>query len=309
VPGCSIAGATNTLRRCHPWVQSLDVFVKDHRGADAVFVYVTGHGLQIAGQNFLPPTDANFDTGAMLRNSAVALDEIVAHVTDVAPSRIFLLDTCRDNPTPRAPPADPALPIATGLARMGRADGAIFAFSTAPGATADDGTGDHGPFAEALLAHLGDKGLEFGSVMKLVQMEVYDRTPEHQLPYIEDALPALFFAGTQTGLLPERDRLLLAMAKIDTDTRAQVERIARAKDVPLAPLYGSLVGSAALSDQDDEAREKLLVQVADDFAKVRADLKTLASSDPEVTQLRSEAEHHLSLGAIDAAWAAETLLR
>jgi hypothetical protein len=50
--------------------------------------------------------------------------------------------------------------------------------------------------------------------------------------YIEDALPTPFFAGTQTGQLPERDRLLLAMAKMDADTYGQVERIAK-KDVPL----------------------------------------------------------------------------
>ena len=75
----------------------------------------------------------------------------------------------------------------------------VFAFSTAPGATAEDGSGDHSPFAQALLTHLGDEGLEFGSVMKLAQMEVYDGTPAHQLPYIEDALPALFLGGTQTG--------------------------------------------------------------------------------------------------------------
>jgi hypothetical protein len=79
-----------------------------------------------------------------------------------------------------------------------------------------------------------------------------------QLPYIEDALPALFFAGTQTGQLPERNQLLLAMTKIDADMRAKVERIAKAKDVQLAPFYGSLVGSAALLDKDDETRQKLL---------------------------------------------------
>jgi len=284
----------------------LDAFVKGYRGADAVLVYVTGHGLQIGGENFVLPTDANFDTAATLRKSALALNEIVDHAAQVAPSRIILLDACRDDPTARTLPADPALPIASGLARTGRADGTIFAFSTAPGATAEDGSGDHSPFAQALLTHLGDKGLEFASVMKLVQMEVYDRTPAHQLPYIEDALPALFFAGTQTGPLPERDRLLLAMAKIDADTRAQVERIAKAKDVPLAPLYGSLVGGTALSDKDVESREKLLTQVADDFIKVRTDLKTLASSDPEVTQLRSQAEYNLSLGLIETARSALT---
>jgi uncharacterized caspase-like protein len=248
---------------------------------DAVFVYVTGHDLQIGGENFVVPTDANFETAATLRKSALALSEIVDHAAQVAPSRIILLDARRDDPTRRAPRGDPTEPIASGLARIGRADGTIFAFSTAPGATAEDG-GEHSPFAQALLAHLGHKGLEFGSVMKLVQMEVYDGTPEHQPPYVEDALPALFFAGAQAGPPPERDRLLLAMAKIDADTRAQVERIAKAKDVPLAPLYGSLVAGAALSGEDAEARERLREHAAENSIKARIALKTLASPDHEV---------------------------
>src|SRR5262249_37935991 len=141
---------------------------------------------------------------------------------------------------------------------------------------------------------------------KLVQMEVYDRTPTHQLPYIEDAMPALFFAGSESGPLPERDRLLLAMAKIDQDTRAQVERIAKAKDVPLAPLYGALLAAGARSGNDGEARERLLAQAADDFIKARAELQTLASTDPEVTRLRGEAEHDLPLGALEEARSALT---
>jgi uncharacterized caspase-like protein len=293
------------------FLTALDRFARDHQAASAVLVYFTGHGIQIGGQNFLLPVDANFDTAASLRSSAVPLETILIRAAKVAPRRIFLLDACRDDPTQRARAIlkDPTLPILSGLGRVGRADNTIVAFSTAPGATAEDGGGDHSPFAQALLAHLGEKGLEFGAVMKLVQMEVYDRTPEHQLPYVEDAMPALIFAAPQEGSdpLPERDRLLLAMAKIDPDTRAQVERIAKAKNVPLAPLYGSLFAGATLaSDSDGEMREKLLMQAAEDFVSTRTDLQTLASSDPEVARLRSEAEHDLSLGALDAARSALT---
>jgi uncharacterized caspase-like protein len=179
------------------------------------------------------------------------------------------------------------LPIGSELGRISRADGIIHVFSTAPGATAEGGREDHSPSAEALLKHLGDGGLDFSSVMKLVQMEVCDRSPEHQLPYVEDALPTLFVAGTENGPLPERDRLLLATAKIDADTRALVERIAKTKDVPLAPLYALLDAGTAPLVKDEEAPEKLLVQAAEDFIKVRADLKTLASSAPEVTRFAS----------------------
>ena len=95
-----------------------------------------------------------------------------------------------------------------------------------------------------------------------------------QLPYIEDALPALFFAGAQTGQLPEPDRLLLAMATIDADTRAQAHRqsqgCAAGAALRLARRQRGAVG------QGDEVREKPLVQLADDFVKVRAELQSLA---------------------------------
>jgi Caspase domain len=68
----------------------LDVFVHDHRGAEAVLVYFTGHGLQIGGQNFLLPTDANFDTTATLQTSAVPLEEIFTRAAKVAPNFLAL---------------------------------------------------------------------------------------------------------------------------------------------------------------------------------------------------------------------------
>src|SRR5262249_40874248 len=89
---------------------------------------------------------------------------------------------------------------------------------------------------------------------------------------------------------------------INSDTRAQVERIALKADMPLAPLYGALFAAQAQkAGSDAEAREKLLTRASEDFVKVRADLKSLASSDPEVAKLRVDAENQLALGAFDGA--------
>jgi uncharacterized caspase-like protein len=46
-----------------------------------------------------------------------------------------------------------------------------------------------------------------------VQQEVYDLSRGKQLPYVESGLPKLFFAAAAKEQLPERERLLLAMAK------------------------------------------------------------------------------------------------
>ena len=100
--------------------------------------------------------------------------------------------------------------------------------------------------------------------------------------------------------MPERERLLLAMADVTPELRAEVELVAARADMPLAPLYGTLIGAdvAAMSPAE---RGRKLQEAADAFVKVRAELRTLASSDPEVTRLRQEAEQQLSLGAFDTA--------
>ena len=187
-----------------------------------------------------------------------------------------------------------------GLGRVGKAENILFAFSAAPGETAADGSDGHSPFAAALVKYLGTDGLEIRSALTLVQQEVYDLSRGKQLPYVESGLPRLFFAATTRDQLPERERLLLAMAEVTPDIRAEVEQIAAERDMPLAPLYGALIGTDAARLGEAERRLKLS-EAADAFVKVRQEMQTLASADPEVARLRGNAEQQLALGAFDTA--------
>ena len=94
-------------------------------------------------------------------------------------------------------------------------------------------------------------------MLTLVQQEVYDLSRGKQLPYVESGLPKLFFASTASGQLPERERLLLAMADVTPDIRAEVEQIASDADMPLAPLYGALIGSDSAKLGETERMAKL----------------------------------------------------
>jgi len=293
--------------------RALADFAEDAEGADLALVYYAGHGVELGGVNYLLPTDTAVDTPAALAASAVPLSEVVEAVAAIAPAAILIVDACRDDPfggTPLesagrgAAAIDDAVTeddrISPGFARVGRADGMVYAFATAPGDTASDGAAGHSPFAEALIRHLAKPGLDVRTVLTLVSQDVYDRTRKEQLPYFESALPDFVFVAGQPAEISERDALLLAMADLDEVTRAEVETLAVARDMPLAPLYAALLTlDPARTSREDQTRA--LSEAADAYAAFQQNLLTLSPTDPRVEELRAAAAADLDLGQSSAA--------
>lgn len=289
--------------------RALAQFSEDAGGADVALIYFAGHGVEIAGDNRLLPIDADASSLAALQASSLPLEEMSRVVARAGRIGLMLLDACRNDPFGAVAAdgrgavslaAEITAKVKPGLGRVGRADNMLVAFASAPGATAADGDDGHSPFAAALAKYLGAEGLEIRSVLTLVQQEVYERSAGHQLPYVESALPAAFFAARTTEELPERERLLLAMADVTPALRAEVEQVASDADMPLAPLFGALITSNAAASDPSERLAKLR-EAAAAFVKVRDELKTLGAADPRVAILRGEAEAELADGAFEAA--------
>ncbi|ESZ43773.1 peptidase C14 [Mesorhizobium sp. L2C054A000] len=289
--------------------RALDDFREDAKGADVALVYFSGHGVEISGDNRLLPVDADASSLDRLEKTSLPLEEVRDAVAATAKVGLIVLDACRSDPfTGGSGDGRGATSlikglvdkIKPGLGRVGKAENILFAFSAAPGETAADGTGANSPFTAALTKYLGTDGLEIRSVLTLVQQEVYDLSRGKQLPYVESGLPKLFFASAAKEQLPERERLLLAMADVTPEMRGAVERVASDADMPLAPLYGALISSDT-SHLSGESLDAKLREAADAFVKVRGEMKTLAADDPQVTELRRQAEEQLALGAFDGA--------
>ncbi|CAG1014779.1 MAG: tetratricopeptide repeat protein [Rhizobiaceae bacterium] len=290
--------------------RALDDFREDGAGADVALFFFAGHGVEIGGDNRLLPIDADVASATRLRETSLALEEVHTILRSAARASLVVLDACRNDPFGLGESASDGRGVVVlaggkdavrpGLGRIGRADGALFAFSAAPGETASDGIGPNSPFTTALSKYLPSDGLEIRSVLTLVQQEVYDLTRGAQLPYVESGLPDIFFAARRREDLPERERLLLAMADVTPELRAEIEAVARDADVPLAPLYGALLESGGTDESADE-RSRRLHAAAQAFVEVRDQLRSLGAADPEVARLRGEAEAQLALGAFDAA--------
>lgn len=304
--GFEVYSETNRdLRRMR---RALDNFAEDAAGADVALIYFAGHGMEVAGQNMLLPVDAPAGTVAELTAGALPLDDLARTLQEVAPVGLLIVDACRSDPFGGAGRGAVALrrapEVKPGLARIGRSDNLLYAFAAAPGQAASDGQGANSPFTEALARHLATPGLEIRQVLTLVQQDVYDRTRGRQLPYVESGLPSVVFAGGQSAL-PEREVLLLSMARMTPDHRALIERVASEHDMPLAPLFGAFL-SAGLAERTLEDQSSELTSAAEAFAALRRDAATLSAADPRVAALRDQAAEQRDLGAFHEARALMT---
>jgi hypothetical protein len=165
-------------------------------GASAGLFYYAGHGIQVAGRNYIVPTDAHLDVPAKLKLESIPIDDVMDLMQQQAGTAILILDACRNNPFARGLGGGQAttrgVTAAEGLAQIDGAKGTFIAFSTAPGAVAMDGTGRNSPFAEALLKHMGEPGQSINDLMIAVRRDVVAETKDFQTPMSWDSLTDRF---------------------------------------------------------------------------------------------------------------------
>ncbi len=161
-------------------------------GADVALFFYAGHGLQVAGENFLIPVDAAIRSEADLDFNAVKMDLVSRQMDREAKVKIIMLDACRDNPfqkeLTRSMGKTRSATVKQGLAEISNAGGTLIAFATDPGSVALDGDGKHSPFTTALLKHIETPGVEIGLIMRRVTKDVFELTGERQRPWTNASL-------------------------------------------------------------------------------------------------------------------------
>lgn len=158
---------------------------------DTALVYFAGHALQIGGENYLAPVEANARTEDDVRAQFVPLNALLADLSRTTRTRIVILDACRDNPLGEklgAAQGTRSAGAAKGLARVYAGVGSFIVFSTQPGNVALDGAGRNSPFTQALLAHISIAGADVHAVMRRVRADVQQTTREQQIPWENSSL-------------------------------------------------------------------------------------------------------------------------
>jgi uncharacterized caspase-like protein len=159
------------------------------RDADIAVVFYAGHGIEIGGENYLVPVDAELKTDLDTDNEAINLRTIVTAVSGAADLGLVILDACRVDPfAGKMQRTSQTRAVGRGLAPVEVVGSVLVAFAAADGTTAKDGDGRNSPFSAALLKYLEAPGLEINFLFRNVREEVRAATNNEQRPVVYGSL-------------------------------------------------------------------------------------------------------------------------
>ena len=149
-------------------------------GPDTVaFVYVSGYGVQLEGENYFVPVDAKIARDADVAAEAIRMSDYIRPLAALKlKASIVVLDAARANPFAKSGP-----PLAGGLALVEPEPGVLIAFNAAPGTVAPEGQGPYGAYAQALAEMLREGGLPLAGVFDRARLRVNDVTKGAEVPW------------------------------------------------------------------------------------------------------------------------------
>jgi hypothetical protein len=152
-------------------------------------LFYAGHGVQVDGENFLIPVDADLRAEKDVQYRAVNMGLVLGKI-EQAKNRLNLvvLDACRDNPFARTGRGGKR-----GLASIDAPKGTLIAYSTSPGKTADDGEGRNGLYTRHLLREMRVPGQRIEDVFKRVRASVATESRDMQVPWESSSLTGDFY--------------------------------------------------------------------------------------------------------------------
>ncbi len=174
-------------------------FARESRDAELALFFYAGHAMEVDGRNYLVPVEASLRDELSIDFETFPVDVITRQMSYTDGANLIFLDACRDNPLAEALSrtmngSTRSLGATPGaLAQMEVNHGALgtgIAFATEPGRVAADGDGQHSPFTEALLRHIGAPNTPITSVMNRVTGDVWEASSQTQRPWFNQSFTA-----------------------------------------------------------------------------------------------------------------------
>ena len=175
---------------------ALFTFGEQLKGGGVGLFYYSGHGLQVKGEHYLIPVDANIVREDDIKRKTINARDVLDKM-DEAKSHLNLvfLDACRNNPFPRSVRA-----VSRELVGMNAPTGTLLVFATNPDNVASDGTGRNGVYTKHLLQYITQPGLEVGMLLRRVRTAVKDETGGQQVPWENGSIEGEFYFTGMSGV-------------------------------------------------------------------------------------------------------------
>src|ERR1700730_1364750 len=159
-------------------------------GPDTVaLIYLSGYGLQLEGENYFVPTDANIARDVNVSSEALRLSDYTRPLAALGiKASIVILDGARASPFAKSGP-----PLAGGLALVEPDQGTLIAFNAAPGTVAQNEAGPYSSYAQALAEMMREGGLPMTDMFDRVRLRVNEITKGAQVPWNASKLQASFY--------------------------------------------------------------------------------------------------------------------
>jgi hypothetical protein len=241
-------------------------FGRDARGAEMAAVFFAGHGMEIGGENWLIPIDAELKSDVDIAQEAVGLKGVTQVVSNATRLGLVILDACRNNPfAANMARSSNMRAVGRGLAPVEPNDNVLVAFAARGGTTADDGAGRNSPFTTALLRHM-ERPVEINFLFRAVRDDVMAATGRGQQPFLYGSLSkeeiylkepaAASKAPVQATAATEAERAWFGGVK-DTDNTAVLDDFIRR--------YGDTIYGSLARDHVDQLKRRLTVASAASF--------------------------------------------
>jgi formylglycine-generating enzyme required for sulfatase activity len=210
------------------FVAALQDFSGALKGAEIAVFFYAGHGIQVAGQNYLVPVDAELATAAALEAELVPVNIVYREMEGKARFKVVILDACRNNPLAdelRKAMGQRSHAVGRGLAGedLGLGWESVISFSTQPGNLALDGDGRNSPFAAALVRNLAasNRDVDVAGMLAKVRSDVMASTRNAQIPWDLSSLRGSLYLDRPVQ--PEINAATLAWSKVNRQSYAEVE--------------------------------------------------------------------------------------
>src|SRR5947199_3216755 len=243
--GFNVMVAENQSRQ--QFSQTLLAFDNAVEPGDTAFFFYAGHGFEIAGQNFLLPTDvpaASEGQEELVRGASILADRIIERLQNKkARTSILVFDACRNNPFERS--GTRAVAGGGGLAPMTQLPEGVFSvFPAGPRQTALDrlSNNDDNPnsvFTRTFVKELTQPGVNLVQVAQRTRRlvaEMAETVSHKQIPVYFDQMVDDVFLNGAVQAQPQTAKPAEVPQKVAALPPVSVPRMAPSNDSVNAPI-------------------------------------------------------------------------